>query len=390
MRKAFHIILYARGDSMKIIHTADWHLGKILNGQSFLEDQRYILNQFVEAMKNEEPDAIVIAGDLYDNSTPNKETVKLLEATIAELNLKMHLPLVIISGNHDGRTRLNYGSNWFEHSNLYIRTSLEDMYKPITINGVNFYTLPYATIGELQHFFKDEDIQTYEQGIECCLSHMSEQLNKEQTNILVGHLTVAGGITSDSERYLSIGTVEQVPQNFMKQFDSVMLGHLHHPFSIQSDFVFYSGSLLQYSFSETNQSKGYRVVNIDDSGNIKSTFVPLQPLRQLEVIQGTYEDAIQERLEVKNNNNYIHFSLTNLSHINDPMLNLKQIYPNVLSLTNESQTFISTYEQKEIKKMTDQEIIEDFYSNMTQNKLSEVQVNKINALLDRMIGGGEA
>ena len=103
---------------MKIIHTADWHLGRILNGKSLLEDQSHILNQFIDKMNDEKPDVIVIAGDLYDTSYPNKAAIQLLENTINTLNLEMNIPLVIISGNHDSKERLNYGSKWFEKSQL--------------------------------------------------------------------------------------------------------------------------------------------------------------------------------------------------------------------------------------------------------------------------------
>lgn len=139
---------------MKIIHTADWHLGRILNGKSLLEDQVYILNKFIETMKLERPDIIVIAGDLYDTSYPNKDAIQLLERTIDTLNLEMNIPLIMINGNHDSKERLNYGAKWFEKSQMYIRTSLEDMNKPISFGKVDFYTMPFATINEMQYFLK--------------------------------------------------------------------------------------------------------------------------------------------------------------------------------------------------------------------------------------------
>ena len=110
---------------MKIVHTADWHLGKILNGKQLLEDQKYILTQFKQHMEKEQPDLIVIAGDLYDTSYPSKEAIGLLEETIEYLNIELKIPIIMISGNHDGRERLNYGSKWFENNQLYIRTQLE-------------------------------------------------------------------------------------------------------------------------------------------------------------------------------------------------------------------------------------------------------------------------
>ena len=123
---------------MKVIHTADWHLGKILNGKQFLEDQHYILNKLIDNLKEEKPDVLVISGDIYDTSYPSKETIRLFEETIKIINVNMKIPTIITNGNHDGRERLNYGSTWFEFSQLYIRTQLELMSTPITINNINF------------------------------------------------------------------------------------------------------------------------------------------------------------------------------------------------------------------------------------------------------------
>ncbi|CAL27895.1 exonuclease subunit SbcD [Staphylococcus carnosus] len=372
---------------MKVIHTADWHLGKILNGQSFLEDQKYILKQFIKAMETEKPDLIVIAGDLYDTSYPSKEAIQLLESTISELNLKLQIPIIMISGNHDGKARLNYGASWFEHSKLYIRTELSTMHQPISFEEVDFYTLPFATLSEMQHYFPDENLKSYDEAVECCLKHMSTGLDKNKLNVLIAHMTVAGGIRSESERPLTIGTVEQVPEKYMEHFDTVMLGHLHHPFSIQSDYVFYSGSLLQYSFSETNQPKGYRRVLLELPHEVKSTFIAMQPLRELEVIEATYDDVIQDRIAVKNKDNYIHFKLSEMSHISDPIMNIKQLYKNVLALTNHSQTFEHQFTDREIKKLSDQTIIETFYEEMTHKDLSEIQKKKVTQLLNDIMRG---
>ncbi|NGC87213.1 exonuclease SbcCD subunit D, partial [Staphylococcus aureus] len=295
---------------MKIIHTADWHLGKILNGKQLLEDQAYILDMFVEKMKEEEPDIIVIAGDLYDTTYPSKDAIMLLEQAIGKLNLELRIPIIIISGNHDGKERLNYGASWFEHNQLFIRTDFTSINSPIEINGVNFYTLPYATVSEMKHYFEDDTIETHQQGITRCIETIAPEIDEDAVNILISHLTVQGGKTSDSERPLTIGTVESVQKGVFDIFDYVMLGHLHHPFSIEDDKIKYSGSLLQYSFSEAGQAKGYRRVTIND-GIINDVFIPLKPLRQLEIISGEYNDVINEKVHVKNKDNYLHFKLKN-------------------------------------------------------------------------------
>lgn len=375
---------------MKIVHTADWHLGRILNGKSLLEDQAHILDQFIKKMGDEKPDVIVIAGDLYDTSYPNKAAIQLLENTINTLNLEMNIPLVIISGNHDSKERLNYGSKWFEKSQLYIRTSLEDMCDPITIGNIDFYTLPFSTVNETSYFFNDKKIETHQQAVSKSIEFMTQNINPNKVNILIGHLTVQGGIRTESERALTIGTVESVTENSFQQFDAVLLGHLHHPFSIDSDFIHYSGSLLQYSFSETTQPKGYRVIEMIDH-KLKSIFRPLMPLRQLEVIEGDYEDAIQEKLSIKDKNNYLHFKLKHMSHVSDPMMHLKQIYPNTLALTNSSFEFNTPlhHENIEIQKLDDTTIINKFFENMTDQSLTSIQNNKIGKVLNHLLEGDQ-
>ncbi|WP_192942897.1 exonuclease subunit SbcD [Staphylococcus cohnii] len=375
---------------MKIVHTADWHLGRILNGKSLLEDQAHILDQFIKKMGDEKSDVIVIAGDLYDTSYPNKAAIQLLENTINTLNLEMNIPLVIISGNHDSKERLNYGSKWFEKSQLYIRTSLEDMCDPITIGNIDFYTLPFSTVNETSYFFNDKKIETHQQAVSKSIEFMTQNINPNKVNILIGHLTVQGGIRTESERALTIGTVESVTENSFQQFDAVLLGHLHHPFSIDSDFIHYSGSLLQYSFSETTQPKGYRVIEMIDH-KLKSIFRPLMPLRQLEVIEGDYEDAIQEKLSIKDKNNYLHFKLKHMSHVSDPMMHLKQIYPNTLALTNSSFEFNTPlhHENIEIQKLDDTTIINKFFENVTDQSLTSIQNNKIGKVLNHLLEGDQ-
>lgn len=370
---------------MKVIHTADWHLGRILNGKQLLEDQRYVLDQFINQMKEEKPDIIVIAGDLYDTTYPGKVTIKLFEETISKLNIDLKIPIILISGNHDGKERLNYGASWFEHSNLYIRTKLENMTQPIRINGINFYTLPFATVAEVQHYFKDDSIQTHQQALDKCITSMSEILQPQDINVLIGHLTVQGGKTSDSERPLTIGTVETVERKSFNIFDFVMLGHLHHPFSINEDTIKYSGSLLQYSFSEVGQPKGYRVVKFNQKNDIQDYFVPIEPLRKLEIVTGDYQDVIQEKVNVSNKNNYIHFKLRNMAHISDPIINLKQIYPNTLALTNETFEHHEAIQHIEIKKEDDLSIINNFYKTITNEQLTDVQEKKMNQIINDLI-----
>ncbi|MBI5972412.1 exonuclease subunit SbcD [Staphylococcus caledonicus] len=370
---------------MKIIHTGDWHLGKILNGKQFLEDQEYILDKFIHKLEEEKPDLLVISGDIYDTSYPSKETIKLFEKVIGLINIEMGIPTIITNGNHDGRERLNYGATWFQYSKLYIRTQLECMDKPITFNNVNFYTLPFATISEIKEFFDDEEIKTYEQATHKCIEYIGEKLNPESINILIGHLTINGGKTSDSERPLTIGTVESVNKSNFNIFDRVLLGHLHHPFSIQDDVIDYSGSLLQYSFSEVNQPKGYKQIIIDSKDSITTKFIQLTPMRELEEVKGDYQEVIQGDLPVKNKDNYFHFKLENMSHVTDPIMHLKQIYPNTLALSNLTFEYKGDFQHVELEQEEDATIVRKFYKSITDKELTDYQAKKIDDLLNKIL-----
>ncbi|MBI5975922.1 exonuclease subunit SbcD [Staphylococcus canis] len=366
---------------MKVIHTADWHLGKILNGHSFLGEQELILQQFVEDMKREQPDLVVIAGDIYDTSYPNKNIVTLMEKTIMALNLEMGIPIIMINGNHDSKKRLSYGAQWFLQNGLYIRTELETFFEPIQFENVNFYTLPFFTIPEVKAYF-DKDITTYEEALKALIEELRPQLDPAKKNILIGHFTVYGAPKSDSERELTIGTIESVSPDTLMDFDLVLLGHIHHPFTLSSEKIYYSGSIFQYSFSEAGQVKGYRVFDLNQD-KISQKFIPLNAERELEVVEGAYSDIINGRFKRKHDYNYFHFKLDALSQITDPMHKLKQVYPNTLSLSPkllESKEDIQS--ERHIKKMNPVEIIDTFYEKMTKETLTDFQKHTLIQILN--------
>ncbi|MCG3412613.1 exonuclease SbcCD subunit D [Staphylococcus massiliensis] len=369
---------------MKVIHTADWHIGRILNGRALIQDQTYILHKFVEHMKEIEPDLIVITGDLYDTSFPSKSAIKLLEDTIKQLNISLQIPIIIISGNHDGKERLSYGASWFEQSQLYIRTEIEDLYNPIKIRDVNFYTLPFATLAEFQNYYKDVEINSNHEAMRHAIKDIETSLNSSEKNVLLSHLTVSGGIKTDSERDLTIGTIESVDEDVFKMFDTVLLGHLHHPFSINSDFMYYSGSLLQYSFSEASQSKGFREVTIKQNQDISSKFIPMVPLRELEVIEADYQDVINENVKVKNKENYFHFKLSNMARIEDPIYHIKQIYPNTLALTNDTVYSQHQVAKRNLKQLDSNTIIQQFYEDVMDDELDKLQEQKVRQLVEAL------
>lgn len=371
------------GDIMKIIHTADWHLGKILNGHSFLEDQKYILEQFVNDIKCEKPDLVVVAGDIYDTSYPNKETVHLMEDTIATLNLELNLPVVMISGNHDGKRRLSYGSSWFTQNNLHIHTELNEFFNPLSFGDVDIYTLPFFTLAEARAFL-DHPIKTYEQAISMLMDRIKPQIDTQKINLLIAHFTINGAPKSDSERDITIGTIEAVSPLELDIFHACLLGHIHHPFAFTSNHIFYSGSLLQYSFSEANQAKGYRIFEIDN-GTIRQYFKTLTPKRKLQEVEGRFTDIMNGDFDRTSDDQYFHFKLKDMEHVVDPMTKIKQLYPNTLSLTPVNiQRSESINKSINVKKMEPIDIVERFYNEIQMTDLTENQRKQIHTIMNEM------
>lgn len=369
---------------LKLIHTADWHLGKVLNGHSFLEDQQYVLKQLIEVLEHEQPDALIIAGDIYDTAYPSKYVIQLMEETIAKINLEMQIPIVMINGNHDGKERLRYGASWFRHNQLYITTEIEQFFEPVILGNVAIYTLPFFTLSEAREYL-EVSVEYYEEAVKKLVDQVRPQLNPAMTNILVGHFTLTGAPKSDSERDITIGTIEAVSPQFLLDFDAVMLGHIHHPFASQYQNVVYSGSLLQYSFSEVQQAKGVRLFHIEADQAMRQSFIPLKPARELEVVEASFDDIMNGRFKRKSDDSYFHFNVEQLTHVKDPMQKLKQIYPNTLSLTQ--QTLPSTYQSKiltDVKKLSPLDIVDRFYSEMTTGTLSETQKSNLVQLLETM------
>lgn len=372
---------------MKILHTADWHIGKIINGQSLIEDQKFILNKLFDAIKEHDPDVVVISGDLYDLHYPNKEAMVVLEDALSMINLELKIPIIAISGNHDGKERLNYGERWFEKTGLKIITGYDDLMTPISMEGINIYVMPYFTPADVRHVFDVKNIHTHQEATEYIMNKMEQVMNKDETNILVGHLFVSGGESSDSERPLSIGTIETVTANTFNAFDAVLLGHLHHPFAIKSDFIFYSGTPMQYSFSEANQAKGYRLFEIDNKV-FKQKFIPIEPRRSFHVIKARYEDVIHEKIEVKNNEDYFHFKLTDMDHVTDPLMKIRNIYPNTLQISRIDYEVAQDEIDVDVHTLSDIEIIESFYKHVTEETLEGIKKNKVIQLLESHLNKG--
>ncbi|AKG73857.1 Exodeoxyribonuclease I subunit D [Salinicoccus halodurans] len=363
---------------MKILHTADWHIGRRLNGADLLCDQMHVLDQLIDYIKEEEIDLCVIAGDVFDRSNPSQSALGLVNEYLYKINIELGVPVLAISGNHDSRSRLDYGSYWFEKSNYHMRTSIEDILKPVIIDDHHFYMVPYMDVLEAKQYFKDDTIVAHHDVYRKITEEIHGVMDREARNILVGHMFMSNAKASESERPLSIGLSEEVGADLFKDFEMVLLGHLHHPFAIEHDTIFYSGSLLKYSFSEVRQPKGFRVIETGD-GN-KCRFVPTKCKYDLVHYKGSYEEVINEAVRFEDNNAYFKFELTGLETVKDPMAKLKMIYPNTLELRPVVEAHEKYRSTVDINQSDDGEIFDAFIKQVHGAELTEYQSGLFNKL----------
>ncbi|MFJ7638457.1 exonuclease SbcCD subunit D [Peribacillus sp. NPDC097225] len=374
---------------MKFIHTADWHLGKIVHGVHMTDDQRHALLQFIEIIEEEKPDAVVIAGDLYDRSVPPTEAVELLDEILYTINVKMKIPIVAISGNHDSAERLSFGSSWYRHSQLYIHGKLTKTCEPVHIKGVNFYCVPYAEPGTVRHVFEDESIHSHQEAMRRITGAIEEKLNPNEPNVLVGHAFVLGGKTSDSERVLSVGGSGCVTADLFDAFDYTALGHLHSPDAIRHPKVYYSGSLLKYSFSEAKQNKSLSIVEMREDGNFEIRYRSLTPKYDMREISGTMEELLDVTFyQNQKVDDYFKITLNDEGSLIDPINRLRQVYPNVLHLERKwDLTDLrrkKSYSSVKDERKSEIDLFETFYQEMTDREFDsqkqELMVSVIEAV----------
>ncbi|MCL6572419.1 MAG: exonuclease SbcCD subunit D [Bacillus sp. (in: Bacteria)] len=360
---------------MKFIHTADWHLGKLVHGVYMTPNQREALEQFVKIVAEEKPDAVVIAGDLYDRSVPPTDAVELLDEILFKINVELKTPVVAIAGNHDSAERLSFGSSWYKHSQFYLSGKLSDSFKPVQVNGVNFYLVPYAEPGVVRQLLKDDSIHSHQEAMKALIGKMEENINPNEPNVLVGHAFVLGGQTSDSERVLSVGGSGCVGAELFEPFSYTALGHLHSPVAINHNKVKYSGSLLKYSFSEAKQKKSISIIEMDEKGNFTQRFRSLTPTHDMREIEGHLGELLDphfyEKQRVKD---YLKITLLDEGALIDPINKLRQVYPNVLHLDRKiEQTDLkkkNSFNAVQNEKKSELELFEQFYAEMTTSEFS--------------------
>lgn len=377
---------------MRFFHLADLHLGKTVHGFSMLREQRVILNKILLAAKEHHPDAVLIAGDVYDRTVAPLEAVELLDSFLTDL-INSGIKVFIIAGNHDSPERLRFGSKIMNASGLYIAGTFDGAIEKVTLSDAygeaDVYLLPYIRPASVRRFF-DFEITSYQQAVESVLALTPP--DPLRRNVLLAHQFVLSGetppLTSESET-LSVGGSDRVSADLFNVFDYVALGHLHAPQRAGREQTRYAGSPLKYSFSEAEHKKSLVMVDMLEKGNVEISFLPLVPENDMREIKGTLEElcAVQEKT-----NDYIRAVLTDSQELFDPIGKLRAKYPNLMRLVaGNAQSYKSTEETggDVLKTKTEAELFEEFYTMQNAQALTEEQKKLMDKIIKTVTAGGE-
>lgn len=375
---------------MKFLHLADLHLGKRVNGFSMLEDQAHILRQILAILDDEQPDGVLIAGDVYDKSVPSVEAVGLLDGFLTELRAR-GVPVLLISGNHDSPERLAFGGRVMDSCGIHISPVYDGALAPVTLQDafgpVHVWLLPFVKPAHVRRWFPDADIESYTDAVAEAVAHMD--IDTAARNVLVTHQFVTGGTRSGSEE-LSVGGTDNVDSGVFAPFDYVALGHLHGAQHIGRETIRYAGSPLKYSFSEARQHKSVTVVTLGEKGDVQVRTVALTPLRELREIRGSYDELTARSFyeHTTYRSDYLHLILTDEQDVFDAMSRLRTIYPYLMTLDYDNARTRAAGGMSvpaETERRTPLELFETLYQRQNHQPMSEVQREYIAQLMEQIM-----
>lgn len=367
---------------MKIIHLSDLHIGKRVNGFSMIEDQQYILKEIIHQIEEENIDAIVMAGDIYDKSVPPAEAVALFDQFLSDL-AKLGHPVLIITGNHDSAQRVAFGSAIMKEQEIYISPVYNGKIECITLQDeygpVNFYLVPFIKPTHVRKVYPEIDIEDYNSAFEVVLDHL--ELDTKERNVLVAHQFVSGASICDSEER-NVGGLDEISGEVFSQLDYVALGHLHGPQQVGRPEVRYCGTPLKYSFSEEKQKKSLTFVTIGNKGcPIIIETKPLKARHNMRTIKGTFKEILAKDYEKrKPYDDYLQIILTDEELIMEAIGKLRRVYPNIMHLEYDNRRTRASSEgtnQGTKKLKSPLQCFEEFYKKSNGAQMSPIQQSYI-------------
>lgn len=374
---------------MRFLHLSDLHLGKQMNDLSLLAEQRDVLEQIVRIAEEEQVQAVLIAGDIYQTGNPQAEAMTLFDSFVTELSA-LGLPVLVISGNHDSARRIAYFSSLLTPQGVYMsepftgqlqRISLQDEYGELVV-----WLLPFVRPALVQAYYPQQKIKTSSDALQAILA--AAPINPADRNVLVAHQFIIGCEVSDSEE-VNVGTLDAVSANLFDVFDYVALGHIHKPQRILRDSLRYAGSPLKYSFSEAGHQKSAVIADVGKKGSVSVRTVPLVPKHDVRLLSGT----LVELMQMPYSEDYLWITVHDELVPPDVRQTLCMNYPNMLrfsvanSKTRSDEDIVAA---ESIENKTVLELFCDFYR--LQNGDQHPAQTHLEALRDIIdsLGGDEA
>lgn len=380
---------------MKLMHLSDLHLGKRLNEFSLLEDQSFILQQLVELVRSEQPDCVLLAGDIYDKPVPPAEAVTLFDDFLNKL--AQLTTVCVTSGNHDSAERLAFGAQLMREGGVHFCglytgepqcVTLQDAY-----GSVHIYLLPFLKPAHVRHCLPPtevEQVTTYHEALRCAVERL--HINAAERNVLVAHQFVTGAQTAGSEA-VNVGGVDNIGAEVFAAFDYTALGHIHKAQNVGSERVRYSGTPLKYSFAEWQQEKSVTLVELGEKGSVSVTALPLAPLRDLRKLRGSYEELMSRDFydELPKDSDgllrdFYHLTLTDEEDVPDAVQKLRSVYKNLLQLeydNKRTRTDNAIEGAERVVEKSPLELMEEFYQLQNNQALSEKQRAYLQGLLEK-------
>ena len=371
---------------MRFIHTGDWHLGKLLRERQLVDDQAFALRGLVRLVEQVRPDAVVVAGDIYDRAVAPVEAVAVLDEVLAGLTLDLRVQVVLIAGNHDSPRRLQYLNGLVTRVGLHVVGEVGAAPAGVRIAGADgteivFWPLAYTDPETARGALGSADIHTHEAVLQAHLGLVREQMGDDARHVVVAHAFVTGAQPSESERPLSVGGSGEVSRSVFDGFDDVALGHLHRPQRV-GERVRYAGSLLKYSFDEAEHRKSVSVVDLDATGAASVETVQLPVRRDLVRLTGAFDELMERPDAADFADAYVEAVLTDTGPVLDPMQKLRAVYPNILSLRREAgPARTRVRDSLDVGGMSTRDLFAAFYAEATGEPLSGVQQAEVDAAL---------
>ena len=388
---------------MRILHTADWHLGRIFYANYLTEDQAYVLeHQFLPLLKEAHVDAVVIAGDVYDRAVPPVEAVELWDSIVTRVASDKRIPMFVIGGNHDSGARLEVGHTLWAPSGLYVWGTLRHLQGPVIVNDaygeIAFCPMPFSEPKSIANYlFADEanssDMTThgqysYDEVYRLWGDYVRGQVPKGMRSVAMAHAFVSGSAESESERPLIIGGSYAVAAQAFSGFSYTALGHLHRPQRAGSEVIRYSGSLLKYSFDEAAQRKSFTLVDIDEKGGATIEQIPVEARRDVRIVEGAFTDIMNdEALHQRCGDDYVMVRLTDTAPVIDGLARLRSVIPQVMTLELTGRMAVNESDEDmtpNFYRLSERDLFGQFAVAARGEALTAKEAQYIDALWDRI------